>query len=98
MWRFKRQERIATGALLKGKQEVNDPMFSARASRKIARSYSLRRITAYFSGQAHSESVMRVDHVAKSVVIFLDWSGVDLSLNPLHLASKLFNFKSSLKL
>ena len=30
-------------------------------------------------------------------VIFLDWSGVDLSSNPLYLASKLFNSKSSLE-
>ena len=32
------------------------------------------------------------------IVIFLDWSGVDLSLNPLHPASKLFDSKSSLEL
>ena len=31
-------------------------------------------------------------------VIFLDWSGVDLSSNPLHPASKLFDSRSSLEL
>ena len=31
-------------------------------------------------------------------VIFLDWTGVDLSSNPLHPASKLFDSKSSLDL
>ena len=33
-----------------------------------------------------------------SPVIFLDWSGVDLSLNPLHPASKLFDSRSSMEL
>ena len=31
-------------------------------------------------------------------MIFLDWSGVDLSLNPLHPASKLFDSRSSMEL
>ncbi|OCK94075.1 uncharacterized protein K441DRAFT_660899 [Cenococcum geophilum 1.58] len=31
-------------------------------------------------------------------VIFLDWSGVDLALDPLHPNSKLFYSKSSLEL
>jgi len=31
-------------------------------------------------------------------VTFLDWSGVDLVLDPLHSASKLFYSKSSLEL
>jgi len=31
-------------------------------------------------------------------VIFLDWSGVDLSSNPLHPASKLFDSRSSMEL
>ena len=31
-------------------------------------------------------------------VIFLDWSGVDLSSNPLHPASKLFDSRSSIEL
>ena len=36
--------------------------------------------------------------LALELVIFLDWSGVDLSLNPLHLASKLFDSRSSIEL
>jgi len=35
---------------------------------------------------------------AAAAVIFLDWSGVDLSSNPLHLASKLFDSRSSIEL
>ena len=31
-------------------------------------------------------------------VIFLDWTGVDLSSNPLHPASKLFDSRSSIEL
>ena len=31
-------------------------------------------------------------------MIFLDWSGVDLSSNPLHPASKLFDSRSSMEL
>ena len=33
-----------------------------------------------------------------TLVIFLNWSGVDLNLNLLYLVNKLFDFESSLKL
>ena len=43
-----------------------------------------------------SDSVNKPHHVG--AVIFLDWSGVDLSSNPLHPASKLFDSRSSMEL
>jgi len=42
--------------------------------------------------------IARLHSTSSISVIFLDWSGVDLALNPLHPASKLFYSKSSLEL
>ena len=49
-------------------------------------------------GQMRREFSMSSSWLVKAAVIFLGWSGVDLSSNPLHPASQSFDSRSSMEL